>query len=443
MNANVQKTIQYIKRNGLKKTIPIILERKTAHYFASYSYIEPDEETLSLQRKEKGLTYMPKISIVVPTYETNPLFLEQLLASVAGQSYTRWELILADASASDIVKQTVNRFICKAEGLSIHYVKLSDNKGISANTNEGLFHATGEYVGLLDHDDLLTKDALFEMVKALQDAKNRPKLVYSDEDKLDSDTGVFFDPNLKPDFNLDLLLSNNYICHFLVMETNLMKSLKFRPEYDGAQDYDLILRGVMRIGEQDQIAHVSKVLYHWRCHMNSTAANPASKLYAYEAGRRALQDLLDQEKIAGVAQDTEHVGFYKIAYSPALFAVRKDVSAIGGLLSNREHKIVSGPLNDDLTCPFAGIRDNFAGPCNALSVTRDMPVLDARTMLVRDDLIPLYEKIIKMPYIPDIKDRTLSYTRALDNRIWLQRSKALCEEMQGLKMYVPGIVVRY
>ena len=158
----------------------------------------------------------------------------------------------------------------------------------------------GEYIGLLDHDDVLTPDALYEMTDAIIKAYDRGaasclRLIRM-RIKCDGEETKYYEPNYKEEFNYDLILSNNYICHFLVMESKLLKSLQFRPEFDGAQDYDLILRCVAevltegRADSEKRILHIPKVLYHWRCHEASTAANPNSKKYAYDAGLRALQD---------------------------------------------------------------------------------------------------------------------------------------------------------
>ena len=156
-------------------------------------------------------------------------------------------------------------------------------------------------------------------------------MIYSDEDKW-SGGEDYYDPAIKEDFNLDYLLSNNYICHFLAMETGLMKGLGLRKDYDGAQDYDLILRGVQELlqtpGGEGKIVHVSRVLYHWRCHRGSTAENPQSKLYAYEAGRAALQDYADRAGYRAEAVHLKHLGFYRLQYHGSIFDSRADLGAV-------------------------------------------------------------------------------------------------------------------
>lgn len=418
-----------MKRNGIIKAVGTVYERLTARYDADYFYEAPGAEELERQRNEK-FESMPLVSIVVPAYETREEFLSALIDSVTAQSYENWELILADASESGRVKGCVERkqaVLEKKQAGKIKYHALYANEGISANSNRGIRYAEGEYIGLLDHDDLLTPDALYEMVKAvntLAEQDVHARLLYSDEDKCDEEGRRFYEPNIKSNFNFDFLLSNNYICHFLLMEARLMKELKLRSGFDGAQDYDLILRAAGRIREEE-IVHVGKVLYHWRCHDLSTAANPASKLYAYEAGKAALQDFLEEKEISGRAADTEHVGFYRIVYEPDIFAAREDVGMVGGSVIDRDHKITSGILLKNGQCPFAGLYSFFSGPANVAAVGRDAYALDARTVLLRKEDIPLFEEIMKVPYVEEVGKRDRQYCNKLDENIWRQRSMAL------------------
>lgn len=421
-----------MKRNGIKKAVGTVYERLTARYDAGYFYEEPKAEELERQRNEK-FESMPLVSIIVPAYETKEAFLSALIDSVTAQSYQNWELILADASESGQVKACVEKkqaVLNEKQAEKIKYHTLLNNEGISGNSNQALSYACGDYIGLLDHDDLLAPDALYEMVKAINSLSGQEgteaKLLYSDEDKCDETGQHYYEPNIKSNFNFDFLLSNNYICHFLVLKAEVIKKLGFRPEYDGAQDYDLILRAVGRL-QENEIAHVGRVLYHWRCHELSTAANPASKLYAYEAGKRALQDFLRTKGIKGQAADTEHVGFYRIAYEPDIFAAREDVGMLGGSVIDRDNKITSGILLKNGLCPFAGLYSFFSGPTNVAAVCRDAYALDARTVLLRKEDIPLFEEIMKVPYVKDVGMRDRQYCNKLDENIWRQRSMALCD----------------
>ena len=430
MNRNIVKTIHYIKRNGIKKAVGTAYERLTARYDGGYFYQPPGREELERQRKTV-FPRMPLFSIAVPAYETKETFLEALMDSVTAQSYENWELIVADASVSGRVRACIEQKMLslpEKQAKKIKYHALSENEGISGNSNRAIALATGDYIGLLDHDDLLAPDALYEMARAINISEEQgvcARMLYSDEDKCDETGRNFYESNMKSKFNLDFLLSNNYICHFLVMEAALMKKLKFRSGYDGAQDYDLILRTVNQVREEE-IAHVGKVLYHWRCHQLSTAENPASKRYAYEAGKRAVQDFIAGKGWSGTVLDTEHVGYYRIAYEPDVLTARRDVAALGGSVLDRDNKITSGILLKDGSCPFAGLYSFFSGPANAAAVCRDAYALDARTLVLRKEDTPLFEEIIKMPYAAKIEDRDKAYCGRLDEHIWRQRSMALC-----------------
>ena len=447
---DILKTINYMKRNGIRHTVSAAKERLTAKYDSDYSYELPSASILQMQRETASVENL-KISILVPAYETPERFLNQLLSSVWEQTYQDWELILADAGETSVVRDTVEQF-CKAhereDTARIKYHKLLKNAGISENTNAALSYATGNYTGLLDHDDFLAPDALYEMVMAIQAAREKstePLFLYSDEDKFDETGGTYFTPNRKYKFNLDLILSNNYICHFLVMKTELLKTLKLRKEYDGAQDYDLVLRaaseamakqkslcdaGMAPAPLSEQILHIPRVLYHWRCHSASTAANPASKSYAYEAGKSALQAFLMQQDWQAEAEDTMHVGFYRVHYIPDLLSVRQDVAAVGGSVVNRNGKITSGMIDENGRCPFKDMPVSYAGPANIASIVQDCAALDARTMILRPEMVTLYEEMIGLPYLADLTGRDRKYCNRLDEAIWRQRSMALSEKLQ-------------
>lgn len=197
------------------------------------------------------------------------------------------------------------------EDQRIKFEKLADNYGISGNTNEALKLATGEYLSLLDHDDLLTPDVLYEVVKRINETG--AEVLYTDEDKVTMDLKEYFEPHFKPDYSLDLLRSCNYICHFFIVKRNVYEQVgQFREECNGSQDYDFILRCT---SAANRVEHIPKVLYHWRCHPNSTAGDPESKMYCYEAGKRALELDLAAHGIEGaeVAIDA-HFGYYRVSY---------------------------------------------------------------------------------------------------------------------------------
>ncbi|MBD5444169.1 MAG: glycosyltransferase, partial [Lachnospiraceae bacterium] len=327
---NIRKTINYLRKNGIKHAYYAAMERIEEEKNSDYIYEEPPKGLL-LKQREKAQKMPYKFSIVVPAYETKEEYLRELIDSVLYQSYENWELIIADASLGDRVKKVVSEYLesrhsgsedFKSREKRIKYIRLTENKGISENTNAGIRAATGDYIALLDHDDLITADALYEVAYVIQmyeEKDSRPILIYSDEDKYDGKNVK--EPHIKSEFNLDLILSNNYICHLMVVEAACMKELMLRREYDGAQDYDLVLRVVSKLMDRadiqklkENIIHVPKVLYHWRCHRDSTAENTASKSYAYEAGKRALEDFCNNRNWKVKVSHALHLGFYRIEY---------------------------------------------------------------------------------------------------------------------------------
>ena len=200
-----------------------------------------------------------------------------------------------------------------AQDDKIRFVRLQENYGISGNMNAAMDIATGDFIALYDHDDTLTLDALYENVRVLNENSNI-EFIYSDEDKMDSEGERFFEPHFKPDFNYDLLCSTNYICHFLVVKKSLIDQVgKLRKEFDGAQDFDFVLRLSDACGPE-KIHHIPKVLYHWRFHQNSTAANPESKMYAFEAGKKAVQAFYDAKGIHATVEHGASLGIYRTKY---------------------------------------------------------------------------------------------------------------------------------
>lgn len=309
----IQKGLRYLKHYGVKEFWVRLHERfepEEVPYGPWYEQYIPTREELEKQRKKKW-NYGPKISIIVPAYKTPEAFLRQLMDSLLAQTYANWELCIANASPEDASMEYVLKEYAKKDS-RILWKKLEENKGIAENTNEAFAMATGEFAGLLDHDDLLAPNALYEVAKALETEPDID-VVYTDEDKVRGDEVLeHFQPHLKPDFNIDLLRSNNYICHFFVVRKSLLeKTGGFRREYDGAQDYDFIFRCTQAAGK---IHHIPEILYHWRTHQSSTADNPESKLYAFEAGKRAIEENLRQNGLIGEVSHTKDYGFYRVKY---------------------------------------------------------------------------------------------------------------------------------
>lgn len=308
----IQKGFRYLKHYGIKEFWIRLHERfepEEVPYGPWYEAYVPDEETLNRQRKRKFLN-APLISVVVPAYHTPPLFLRQMLDSLIAQTYGGWELCIANGSPDDKEMEAVLEEYEKRDS-RIRHENLKENLGIAENTNAAFRMAKGEFIGLLDHDDLLAPNALYEIVLALE--KNpEADVVYTDEDKVTTDLKEHFQPHLKPDFNLDLLRSNNYICHFFTVRREIVEQVGgFRKEFDGAQDYDFIFRCTE---EARKILHIPEILYHWRTHKESTADNPASKMYAFEAGKRAIEAHLKRTGTDGEVSHTPDLGFYRVKY---------------------------------------------------------------------------------------------------------------------------------
>ena len=308
----IQKGFRYLKHYGPKEFWIRLHERfepEEVPYGPWDQAYVPDQETLEAQKKHK-FDYRPLISIAVPAYQTPVEFLKQMIESLISQTYPEWELCIANASPDNEEMQRVLADY-SAKDSRVRFCNLKENLGIAENTNRAFSMAKGEFMGLLDHDDLLAPNALYEIVQALQDHPQADAL-YTDEDKVTTELDEHFQPHLKPDFNLDLLRSNNYICHFFVVRRSIVeKAGGFRKEFDGAQDYDFIFRCTENARE---VLHVPEILYHWRTHKASTADNPASKMYAFEAGKRAIEANLERTETKGVVSHTQDLGFYRVKY---------------------------------------------------------------------------------------------------------------------------------
>ncbi|BFK64693.1 hypothetical protein I2700191B6_10460 [Dorea formicigenerans] len=315
---NVKKGFEYIRRNGVSRFWTLA---KAKAFPAGKSYKEwyeehcPTKEELMRQR-EVEFSVQPLISIVVPTYQTPIPFLKDMIDSVRKQSYEKWELCIADGSLNGDendtkiirVREELNRYSMKDKRIKVVY--LEENQGIAENTNQALALATGEYIGLFDHDDMLTPDALYEIVKAINDYDY--DVLYTDEDKISEDSHDYKKPVFKPDYSPELLCANNYITHFFVAKKSIVDRLGgFRKEYDGSQDYDFIFRCVELA---KKVGHVSKVLYHWRMHGGSVAGDPTSKMYAYDAGKKAIQSHYERVGIQANVEHMERLGLYHTEY---------------------------------------------------------------------------------------------------------------------------------
>lgn len=382
---NIQKTMRYFKRNGVKRTYYAVLER----LFSKDVPLRVKNEIY-----DGTIDETVRFSVLVPVYETDERYLREMIESVLGQVYSNLELVIADASKTDNPRKVIETY----KDSRIKYFRIEENKGISENTNYAIEKAEGDYCCLLDHDDFLTLDALYENALLLTKAKkdNREvNLIYSDEDKCNSDATKYFEGHIKEKLNLDLLLSNNYICHFAVIRTDLLKELKLRREFDGAQDYDLFLRAVNSVSG-DSVYHIPKVLYHWRCHEASTSANPESKDYAYKAGLNAIKDFVKEKYGHDVeVKELPHKGFYEVCWGKDIFDIRNDVGAVGTVIEGK-NKITNGIYTDEGLELFKGLNVHFSGYMHRAVLTRDVFACDLRTVVPAPCMKEDYEELKKV-----------------------------------------------
>ena len=326
------KGIQYFRIHGAKALMEKGVHKLTTLKDRPIVYNDwlkkhlPTEEELRAQR-ELTFEIQPKISLVVPLYKTDEKYLREVVDSVKNQTYSNWELCLSDGSGADSPIAGILEEL-KASDDRIRVVSHEESLKIAENTNAAIEIATGDWIAFGDHDDVLTEDAFFQCVKKINEDPCT-EVVYTDEDKMSMDGHKFFQPNFKPDFNLDLLCSVNYICHLFVAKRSLVDRVGvLRPEYDGAQDYDFILRCVENT---THIAHVPRICYHWRCHENSTSENPESKRYAFEAGLRAVQAHYDRIGVKAEVRHGEFLGLYRTKF------IRENDPLVSILIPNKDH----------------------------------------------------------------------------------------------------------
>ncbi len=289
-------------------------ENEAARYLAWCERNTPGgAELLRMTDASSRFAYQPQITIVTPVYNTDAKWLDACAASVRAQAYPNWQWRIGnDGSTRDETREALER-IGKSDS-RIAVLHAARNGGIAAATNLALSAADGEYVALMDSDDAILPHALFRIVERLNAPGVRPDVLYSDEDKLDLE-GVRCDAYFKPDWSIDLLLSQMFVCHLLVARRDLIARVGgFRSEYDYSQDYDLMLR----LMEQAQhIAHVPDILYHWRKIPLSGALVGDAKPTAHTAAQRAIQDYLDRNGIAGGVEEAGPPGLHRVRYTLA------------------------------------------------------------------------------------------------------------------------------
>ena len=273
---------------------------------ASYlKWLESQKEDVVV----KKFKYQPKFSFIIPTYNVSRVLLSECLDSILGQSYDNFEVCIADDHSSlEETIDTLKEYEKRDKRIKVTYRE--KNGMISEASNTAIKMASGEFLVLVDNDDTIDKNSLYYIVEELNKDKSLD-FIYSDEDKIDF-KGKYMEPHFKPDYSPDTLMGVNYICHLSCIRTSLVKEVgMFRSEYDGSQDYDLFLRIV---DKTDKIAHIEKVLYHWRQTPTSTAGYLGNKSYAYVAGKHALEDTLKRRGLKGEVIDNPRVSTYLVKY---------------------------------------------------------------------------------------------------------------------------------
>lgn len=326
---HIKNGFRILRKKGFSGVIDRIVHGSSnwAEYDEWFNATKVTEEELERQRNTT-FEFAPMISIIVATFNTKEEYLKEMIDSVRNQSYSNWQLCIGDGSTNDSVEKYVKEHY--GDDSRIVFKKLEKNYGISGNMNGALELVTGDYVGLFDHDDLLTPDCLYEFVASMQEVHH--DCVYSDEDKLNDKTKKFEDPHFKPDFSIDLLCSHNYITHFFVVNMDIVRKVGgMRSEYDGSQDHDFIFRCVE---QANSVYHVPKILYHWRMHPLSTAMDPESKMYCYTSGKKAIESHF---KRVGIDATVEMLprplyGMYHCKYTV------KDHPLVSILIPNYNHK---------------------------------------------------------------------------------------------------------
>ncbi len=300
----LSKAKGYLKRNK----VPVVTEFIESDYdiWIKKNSLS-DEKIRNIHENIARFSYTPKISIIMPVYNVDHIWLEKAIESVMNQLYPNWELCMVDdASPKAHIRKTLEQYAKKDKRIKVKYFE--KNQGMSLAYNEALLLASGEFAATLDHDDELTPDALYENIRLLNQNRNLD-MIYSDEDKIDIH-GRRSDPFFKPDYSPDLFLSMNYICHFCVFRKTVLDEIGgFRKGFDGSQDYDLMLRAIEKTSA---IAHIPKILYHWRKIPGSAAIATDAKNYAYVSAKKALTEYLSRNKIEGDVLDGNFIGSYRI-----------------------------------------------------------------------------------------------------------------------------------
>lgn len=379
--ANLIRSLGKIDKKNFWRLKRIYLYGGTERHYNIWRELHrPDKKELAAQRTHV-FTQRPLISILIPVYRPKLAHLKKMLQSVLQQTYDNWELCLAFyGSRDDEIGQYLRGLTKNNQKVKVKLLK--DNYGIAGNTNKAMDMATGDWIAFADQDDLLREDALFEYVRTIH--MTDADVIYCDEDKLDDETGMYFEPHFKPDYNPDLLRCSNYVCHMLMVRASLAKQVgKLNPEMDGSQDYDFTLRCSEMTS---RFVHISKILYSWRSHRDSTALNPESKMYAFEAGKRALEAHYRRTGIPATVDMMKVRGWYRTRFRLT------ETPLVSVIIPNKDHA-------EDLTRCIESIRTKAS--------YQNYEILIVENNSNEEETFRLYEKLMK----EDTRIRVLTWKR--------------------------------
>ncbi len=367
----MEKALRYLKRYGFRSAVKKFFTMRDSRKAARRSPYTP--EALAAQTRavfEKDITF----SILVPLYNTPLSFLTAMIDSVVAQTYKKWELCLADGSDAEHKEVGDVCLALSEKDCRIKYKRLERNLGISGNTNACIDMATGNFIALFDHDDLLHPAALYEMMRAIEDGAD---FVYTDENTFHDTPKDAYCPHFKPDFAPDTLRANNYICHFNAFSRELLTAagMYFRPECDGSQDYDMMLRLTEKA---KKIVHIPTVLYYWRAHRGSVATDVEAKPYVIEAAHRALEDHLKRVGLEGEVLDTAVPSMYRIRYK--LHGTPK----VSVIIANKDH-------TDDLDKCLRSIEEKTTYP--------NYEIIIVENNSVEEETFAYYDRLKDLPNV--------------------------------------------
>ena len=347
---------------------------------------ESPSEVFSGDIELRRAAKVPAFTVIMAVSEPRPDRFEDSMISVLSQTWAGFEFIVADCG----MKSALGNVLADYDDDRIRHFRMQGMANVSDALNSAALHAAGDYIVFLDYGDLLATDALFET--ALTIMATGAEILYSDEDCCDSAMRKFSAPYIKPDFNKDYLFASPYITHMLVIRRELFLALRFRSRFDGARDYDLILRA-----PKSGICHIPRVLYHVR-------RLPERKSASGDA-RAALENYFSVRGLRARVTQEGSSAFLHVDYLPDIFTVRKEIGVIGGKVLDRRRRIIGGMMDEDGSVAFEGLDELDQGHQRGAVTARNADAVDARCMRIRPELYGLYQEVFGSSYNMPMRGR--------------------------------------